>query len=453
MQKVHFIAIGGSVMHNLAIAMHEKGFEVSGSDDEVYEPAAGRLKEHGLLPQNEGWFPEKVNEQLDAVILGMHARPDNPELEKAKSLGIKIYAYPEYILTQALDKQRIVIAGSHGKTTITAMIMHVLKQCKRDFDYVIGAQVEGFDTNVKLTNASIIIIEGDEYLSSPINRTPKFLNYSHHIGLISGIAWDHINVYPTIDEYVKQFDLFADATPKAGTLIYCEEDDLVTVIGSKERDDVSRLEYKTHKHKVKNGITYLQLESGELPITLIGKHNMQNLNGAKAVLKTIGITNDAFYKAIATFGGASKRLEKIAERGETVVYKDFAHAPSKLKATTEALKEQYPDRRLIACMELHTFSSLNKKFIEQYKDTFQAADRALVYYNPKTIAHKKLEDVSVEEVKSAFNRSDLMVFTDSQKMQEILANESWQKTNLLLMSSGTFDGIDIQELAKSITKQ
>lgn len=452
-EKVHFIAIGGSVMHNLAIALHKKGLEISGSDDEIYEPSYSRLKENGILPEKSGWQPEKITKDLDAVILGMHARADNPELKRAQELGLKIYSFPEYIYQQSQDKQRIVIAGSHGKTTITSMILHVLKYFNKDFDYLVGAGIEGFDLMVKLTkNAPVIIIEGDEYPASPIDKNPKFLHYHHHIGLVSGIAWDHINVYPTFDAYVKEFDRFADMTPKGGTLIYCEEDHLASVICGKERTDVNRIEYKTPKYKIKENITYLDTEQGEIPLQIFGKHNMQNLEAARALLKNIGITNKNFYKAIQSFKGASNRQQLVAENSYTAVFKDFAHAPSKLEATTKAVKEQYKERKLVACFELHTFSSLNKSFLSQYQGCLNNVENAVVYFNPKTVEHKKLEPITKEDVISGFQRKDLKVFTDSNELQEYLLSLNWKDSNLLMMSSGNFNGLDYKAFAEKILK-
>ena len=451
-QKVHFIAIGGSVMHNLAIVLKEKGYQVTGSDDEIFEPSLSKLKRAGILPEKQGWDPGKITPELDAVILGMHAKADNPELLKAQELGLQVYSYPDYIFEQSKDKQRIVIAGSHGKTTITSIILHVLKYFNRDFDYLVGAQLEGFDTMVKLSDAPVIVIEGDEYLTSPLDRTPKFLKYRHHIGLVSGIEWDHINVFPTLEDYVKQFDYFADATPKAGTLIYCEEDSMATVICSKEREDVQRIEYKEHPSRIENGETYLITSHGDVAVQIFGKHNMQNLNGAKEVLKKIGITSKDFYKAIASFKGASNRLQLLNKSNDRAVYKDFAHAPSKLMATTRALKDQYKNRKLVACLELHTFSSLNKKFLTQYQGPFKKADIAIVYYNPKNLLLKNLESFSVADVKLAFGREDLLVFTDSIELRQYLMTLNWDNTNLLMMSSGKFGGISLQELSDHIVQ-
>lgn len=452
--QVHFIAIGGSVMHNLAIALHRKGYQVTGSDDEIVEPSKGRLAQLGLLPAEIGWFPEKIHPGLQAVILGMHARVDNPELLKAQELGIRIYSYPEYIYEQCVDKQRIVIAGSHGKTSITSMILHVLQYHNRKFDYVVGARLEGFETTVKLTDdAPIVVIEGDEYLSSPLDRRPKFLHYRHHIGLISGIAWDHINVYPTFDKYVRQFEEFADASPKSGTLIFDETDDLVAVICRKEREDVNSIEYNVHPHVIRNGQTFLiTSDDQEVPVRIFGEHNMKNLNGARMVCNRIGVSDDRFYEAIQTFKGAANRLELLGQNAHTTVYKDFAHAPSKLEATTHAVKQQFPNRKLIACLELHTFSSLNKNFLGQYRDTFNDADLSIVYYNPHTLEHKRMENLSEEEVRTAFNNPNLQVYTDSQQLLDFLLSQSWQDKNLLLMSSGNYNGTDMKAFAAQIVK-
>ncbi len=451
--KVHFIAIGGSAMHNLALALHHKGYIVSGSDDEIFEPSRTRLAKEGILPKELGWYPEKIDTSIDAVILGMHARIDNPELLKAQQLGLKIYSYPEYIYSQSVDKQRIVIAGSHGKTTITSMILHVLKFHNKKCDYLVGAQLEGFDTMVKLSDdAPIIIIEGDEYLSSPTDRTPKFLHYHHHIGLVSGISWDHINVFPTFDEYVRQFDAFADATPKGGILIYSEKDAAASVICGKEREDVQRIEYEAHKNEIKDGITYLINGNEKYALEIFGKHNMKNISGAKKVLEKLGINDSKFYEAIQSFKGAANRLEVLQKNHSTTVYKDFAHAPSKLKATTNAVKKQFSDRELTAVLELHTFSSLNKQFLSEYKDTFKAADEPIVYFNPHTVAHKKLEMITAEEVKKAFNNDRLKVYTNSTELQHDLLAKTWAKRNLLLMSSGNFDGLNLKELATNITQ-
>jgi len=452
LQKVHFISIGGAAMHNLAIALHHKGITITGSDDEIVDPSRSRLQNCGLLPAQEGWFPEKISTELDAVILGMHAREANPELQKAQQLGIRIYSYPEFVYEQSLNKQRIVIVGSHGKTTVTSIILHVLRHLNRKFDYLVGAQLEGFDTMVKLTeDAPLIVIEGDEYFASPIHRKPKFLYYQHHIGLMTGIAWDHINVYPDFDEYVKQFELFAEATPKAGSLIFDKNDDLVTVICRKEREDVSRLEYDVHPHVIKDGKTYLLTPDGrQVPIAIFGEHNMRNISGAQTLLERIGVSDAGFYEAISTFKGAARRMEVVGQNSYTIFFRDFAHAPSKLEATTHAVKTQYPSRRLVACMELHTFSSLNKNFLKEYKDTFEDADVAVAYFNPHTLAHKRLEPISEKDIKNAFNRSDLQVFTDSEALKSFLLAQNWQDTNLLMMSSGNYNGLDFQALSNQI---
>ncbi|MCU0430605.1 MAG: Mur ligase family protein [Cytophagaceae bacterium] len=451
-KRVHFIAIGGSAMHNLALALHQQGFHVTGSDDEINEPSRSRLAKAGLLPEQIGWFPEKINKDLSAVILGMHARIDNPELLKAQELGLPIYSYPEYLYKQSENKQRVVIAGSHGKTSITSMILHVLKFHQREFDYMVGAQLEGFDTMVKLSDAPVIVIEGDEYFASPLDRTPKFLHYKHHIGLISGIAWDHINVYPTFEEYVKQFEAFADASPKGSILLYSDNDDLAEYICEKERDDVTSIEYPAHKHEIIDGTTYLTSEFGRVPLQIFGKHNMRNISGAKLVCSKLGITDEMFYQAIRTFKGAANRLEVLNKNYSTIIFKDFAHAPSKVKATTNAVKKQYERKDLVAVLELHTFSSLTKEFLVQYKDCFKSADVPVVYFNPETIKHKKLQEINNKDVTEAFACDNLHVFTSSADLENYLKNIDWNGKNLLLMSSGNFGGIDLKALAKELVE-
>lgn len=453
-QKIHFIAIGGSVMHNLAIALKLAGHEVTGSDDEIFEPSRSALLKHGLLPEKDGWFPEKIDATTDIVMLGMHASKDNPELRKAQSAGVAIYSFPQYIYEHARDKQRIVIAGSHGKTTITAIIIHVLNHCGRKFDYVIGARVRGIEHTVQLTGeAPVIIIEGDEYLASALDPTPKFLRYQHHIGLISGIAWDHANVFPTEEEYVKQFDLFADQTPKGGILIYCEQDPLALMIGKKERNDVTEITYKSHSHTSdNNGHFYLTDGKEKHPISIFGSHNYQNISGAKEVLKRIGVSNEQFFQAISSFQGAAGRLEIIKETNSTTIYKDFAHAPSKVKATVKAVKEIHPSRDLVACVELHTYSSLSKKFLPQYKDSLKNAQVPVVYFNPDKVTAKKLESLSASDIHQAFANPGINVFDDAQKLKGFLLAQSWKNKNLLMMSSGNFGGIDMKELSDKLTQ-
>lgn len=451
--NVHFIAIGGSAMHNMAIAMHKKGFTVTGSDDEILEPSKSRLAAQGLLPDYEGWNVEKITPQLDAVILGMHARVDNPELIKAQQLGLKIYSYPEYIYEQTKDKIRVVIGGSHGKTSITAMILHVLHHRKVDVDYMVGAQLPGFDTMVKLTReAKIAVIEGDEYLSSPIDRRPKFHLYKPSIAVLSGIAWDHINVFPTFDNYVEQFKIFVGLIEKNGSLIFCELDEEVKKVAQLVREDIKKLPYQIPQHKIENGITKLITGGEAIPLRIFGDHNLMNMNAAKLACNQLGISDPDFYEAIQSFGGAAKRLELVSRNEVTAIYKDFAHSPSKLKATTQAVKKQFPDRELIACMELHTFSSLNQDFLEQYKGSMDLADKAIVYFNPHTIAHKKLKPITTDQVQKAFGREDLLVLTDSKEVLNTILGIDFQQKNLLLMSSGNFDGMDFKELGNKIVK-
>ena len=449
-QRIHFIAIGGSVMHNLAIALKAAGHEVTGSDDEIFEPSRTNLANQGLLPKQDGWFPEKLDASLDAIVLGMHSKANNPELIKAQELGLTIYSFPDYIYNQAKDKQRVVIAGSHGKTTITAMVIHVLNFFNKKFDYVIGAKVKGVENTVKLSDAPVIVIEGDEYLSSSLDPVPKFLKYQHHIGLISGIAWDHANVFPTEEEYVKQFDIFSDQTPKGGILIYCEQDPMAVIIGKKERTDVLAVSYKLHPHAQDGDKFFLTSGKERYPIKVFGSHNYSNISGAKEIVKKLGITNEQFYEAISSFEGAAGRLEKVFSSNSLNVFKDFAHAPSKVKATVKAVKEFGPQQELIACLELHTYSSLNKKFLPQYKDSLKYAQQAAVFFDPKKVSSKNLDPISEEDVQKAFRTPSLKVFTEADKLEDFLLDQSWKNKNLLMMSSGNFGGIKINELAHKL---
>ncbi|MFV0505544.1 MAG: UDP-N-acetylmuramate--L-alanine ligase [Bacteroidales bacterium] len=451
--RIYFIAIGGSAMHNLAIALHKKGLQVSGSDDAVFEPSRSRLAEYNLLPQRLGWYPENINSSIDAVILGMHARVDNPELLRAQELGLKIYSYPEYLYEQTKDKIRVVIGGSHGKTSITSIIMHVLKENNLSFDYMVGAKLEGFDTMVSLNKDSkIAIFEGDEYLSSPIDRRPKFHLYHPHVALLSGIAWDHINVFPIFEMYLEQFSIFANLIEKDGALFFYGGDEHLQDIAKELRNDIYTEAYTEHSSIIRNEKTLLISDNKEVPIEIFGKHNLQNIAGAKLVCNKVGITNEQFYRAISSFQGAARRLQLLASNNNCKVYYDFAHSPSKLEATTKAVKNQFPNKRLIAVMELHTFSSLKKEFLPQYKVCMNDADEAFVYYAPRTIKHKKLEPITEEQVAKAFDKEGLQVFTNSDELFDILKSKNTDETIFLLMTSGTFSGKDLQNFANDICK-
>lgn len=455
MKNVHLIAIGGSAMHNMALALHEKGFRVSGSDDEINEPSRSRLERVGLLPGQVGWFPEKLHAKLDAVIVGMHARADNPELLRAKELGLKIYSYPEYIYEATKDKTRIVIGGSHGKTTITAMLLHVFKHLGIETDFMVGAQLEGFSTMVRFSeSAKYAVIEGDEYLASPIDRRPKFHLYRPHVALLSGIAWDHINVFPTFAIYVEQFRQFIRLIEPGGCLVYCENDPVLQSLCLENlRDELQRIAYAVPQHRIENGVTYVKHHNTEFALKVFGDHNLMNLNGAMKVCEQIGISASDFLQAIQSFKGAAKRLELVHQSPAFNFYKDFAHSPSKLKATTTAVKKQFPNRELVACMELHTFSSLTEEFLNEYKGAMDLADKAIVFYNPHTIAHKKLQPITREQVLRAFNRKDMLVFTESKAVTDYLQTFSWNNKVLLMMSSGNFDGVDFKELAQTLKVQ
>lgn len=446
--KIHFIAIGGSAMHNLAIALHQKGFTVTGSDDYFFEPSKSRLDKYGLLPDEEGWHADRISGDIDAIILGMAAKLDNPELIKAQELGLKVYSYPEYLYEQSKTKKRVVIGGSHGKTSITAMILHVLNTVKMDFDYMVGAQLEGFETMVKITDAPIMILEGDEYLSSPLDRRPKFHLYQPDIALISGIAWDHVNVFPTYDNYVEQFKIFTDGVNES--IVYCDADPEVKKVVESSTNNIVKIPYSTPDHYIKEGTTYLKTLEGEIPLLIFGEHNLQNLFGAMLICKQLNISEKQFYSAIRSFSGASKRLELVKKNENSVVYKDFAHSPSKLKATINALKNQFPNRKLVACMELHTYSSLNESFLKEYDGSMREADLAKVYYNPDVLENKRLPPITKEQVANGFNQQNIEVYTDSTEMVSDLKVTNWEGTNLLLMSSGNFHGVDFMELAEDL---
>jgi len=447
--NVHFIAIGGAAMHNLAIALHNKGYKVTGSDDTIFDPSKSRLEVKGLLPNAIGWFPEKITSDLDAIVLGMHAKEDNPELLKAQDLGLKIFSYPEFLYEQSKHKTRVVIGGSHGKTTITSMILHVMHYHDRDVDFMVGAQLEGFDVMVKLTEDNdFIVLEGDEYLSSPIDRRPKFHLYKPNIALLSGIAWDHINVFPTYENYVEQFKIFIDSIVRGGSINYNEEDEEVKRVVLESENQIRKLPYNTPEYTVEDGVTLLETQDGPMPIEVFGAHNLNNLAGAKWICQHMGIDEDDFYEAISTFKGASKRLEKIAETSNSVAYKDFAHSPSKVEATTKAVKGQYSDRTLVACLELHTYSSLNAEFLKEYKGALDSADIAVVFYSPHAVEIKKLEAVTHNQIANAFQRNDLFIYTNPEDFENFLFSQNFENKSLLLMSSGNYGGLDFDEVNK-----
>jgi len=442
-KRVHLISIGGAVMHNMALCLYQLGYEVSGSDDEIFEPSKGRLSQAGLLPEKWGWYPENIHPDLDAVILGMHARPDNPELIKATELGLKVYSFPEFVYQQSKDKMRVVIAGSHGKTTSTAMLMHVLKEAGLKFDYLVGSQLAGFDTMVQLSDAPIIVIEGDEYLNSALDPRPKFLFYHAHIAQITGIAWDHINVFPTWENYVDQFRKFITTLPDNAVLTWFEEDNTLKELLAEEASQrLKSIPYQTLPHKIHNGETTVFWEGKSYPMQIFGAHNLQNMAGAMHLAEALGIDAATFLHQMSSFGGTARRLERMADTGSLIVFRDFAHSPSKLKATVESVKAQYADKKLIAAFELHTFSSLQRDFLDQYKDCLKEANEALVFYSPRVLKHKKLPELEPEEVSEAFG-DGVYVYTDSSMMEKFLRAKIGPNDVLLLMSSGTFEGMPL----------
>lgn len=440
--RVHFISIGGAVMHNLALALHHKGYQVTGSDDEIYEPARSRLEKAGLMPDLLGWHEDRIHTELDAIVLGMHARKDNPELVKAQSLGLRIYSFPEYMYEQTRNKKRIVIGGSHGKTSTTAMILFALKYHNIQFDYLVGSLIDGFDTMVGIhPESKIAVFEGDEYLNSALDPRPKFHIYHADVGIITGIAWDHINVFPTFENYLEQFAIFINGLPESGTLIYCADDKEVKNMCESQPIVATKIPYQSPAHKVENGQTFVQFQQGWTPLQIFGLHNLQNMMAAKFACIEAGLTETQFEEAIVHFKGTAKRLEVIAQKPNSTIYRDFAHAPSKLKATVNAVKQLHPERNLIAIYELHTFSSLNKAFLPHYSQTMEEADSKAVLFSPKTLAMKKMPELSITEVANAFGK-DVHVFTDKLELEQWIQNRYSGKEDILLMSSGTFDGMN-----------
>lgn len=445
--RVHFIAIGGSIMHNLAIALAKKGYLVSGSDDHIYEPSRTNLEKENLLPE-PGWDPARITEDIDAVVLGMHAKEDNPELKKAQEMGIRIYSYPEFIYEQATEKTRVVIGGSHGKTTITSMIMHVLKSIGREFDYLVGAKLDDFEHMVQLTkDAPLIIIEGDEYLASAVDQRPKFHLYKPHIALISGVAWDHVNAFPTFENYVEQFRLFIETIEPKGTLVYNKEDKTLQELVLEDKSKINKHGYRTPEYTINKGITYMHTHVGEVPLQVFGRHNLSNIAAAFTVCEWLGVERDEFYTAIRKFKGATRRLEYVASDNDSVVYQDFAHTPAKLRASIHALKEQFPDKALVAIIELHTYSSLNEAYLNEYRDTMQEAEYPAVFINREALKQRNAETITETTLKQAFNQPDLVYLDGIDRMKDYLADLSSTGKNLLFMSSGNYGGINLVNFA------
>jgi UDP-N-acetylmuramate: L-alanyl-gamma-D-glutamyl-meso-diaminopimelate ligase len=452
MKKIHFIAIGGSAMHSLAIALNEQGITVSGSDDAIFDPSKAKLAAKGLLPKEMGWFPEKIHQDLDAVVLGMHAKADNPELLRAQELGITVYSYPELLYQLTVNKTRVVIAGSHGKTTITAMVLHVLQSLGRGVDFMVGAPVPGFSNTVHLTDHNeFVVLEGDEYLSSPIDRRSKFLWYQPQIALISGIAWDHINVFPTYADYEAPFKSFISSITPGGVLIYNEEDPAVLQIALATDHVIRKQSYSKPKNQTFDGICHLETEEGLIPLEVFGAHNLSNLAGAQTICQFMGVEPIEFYEAIATFKGAARRLEKMGRGATSILFKDFAHAPSKVRATTAAVKKQFPTQKLLACLELHTYSSLDPAFINHYKKSLETADEALVFYDPEALKIKQRQVIPPDAIAAAFDHPNLRVFSVPQELHDFLYNQNYAHTVLLMMSSGNYGQLDWDRLVSIVS--
>jgi len=449
--KIHLIAVGGSVMHQLAIALQQKGYTVTGSDDEIFEPAKNNLEQAGLLPKQMGWNEENITPDIDAVILGMHAKADNPELAKAQQLGLKIYSFPEYIYQESRNKTRIVIGGSHGKTTTTSMVMHVFKEAGKPFDYLVGAKLEGFAQSVNITDAPVIICEGDEYPASTLEKRPKFHFLFPHIAVITGIAWDHINVFPTFEVYLAQFVIFINKIEPGGILIYNETDEVLkNLVEANQRSDIRYQPYNIPAHTITNGKTAVTIDNQTATIQVFGNHNLLNLHAAYYVCKEYRIATDVFLHAIATFTGAAKRLQLIAASNTINIYRDFAHAPSKVKATIEAVKEQFPQRKLFAILELHTYSSLNAAFMQEYAGAMDKADVAAVFYSKHALELKRMPLLAPESVINGFAKEGLLVFNDKAALWQWMQQQQYEQSCVLLMSSGNYDGLPIDAFASEM---
>ena len=434
-------------MHSLAIALKENGHEVTGSDDTIFDPSLTHLQKAEIYPTQMGWYPEKINQNLDGVIVGMHAKKDNPELLAAQKIGVSLFSYPQFITHYAMNKTRVVIAGSHGKTTITAMVLHVLNYHQKSVDYMIGAEIDGFDNSVYLSeNNEFILIEGDEYLSSPIDLRPKFHHYEPHIALISGIAWDHVNVFKTEADYIYQFKKFIDSITAGGVLVYNEQDDKLREIVNESENTIRKEPYGILDHLISEGVTYIDTDEGSIPLGFFGTHNLSNLSGAKWICQLMGINEDDFYQAIGGFRGASKRLERLVSGKTSYLFKDFAHAPSKVKATTQAVKEQFPGSKLLACLELHTYSSLDPSFICFYRNSLEESDLPIVFYNPEALKMKNLVPMSPEEIALAFDHPKLKVFTETKELKKYLLELDYHNSVLLMMSSGNYGGLEWGDL-------
>jgi UDP-N-acetylmuramate: L-alanyl-gamma-D-glutamyl-meso-diaminopimelate ligase len=456
--KIRFISIGGSVMHQLAIALKRKGYDISGSDDEIFEPARTNLQREGILPAEIGWYPDQVTKDLDAVILGMHAKADNPELLQAREMGLPIYSFPEYIFRESREKTRVVIGGSHGKTTTTSMIMHVLKQAGQQFDYLVGARIEGFDQSVNITDAPVVVCEGDEYPASAIEKRPKFHFLFPHIAVITGIAWDHINIFPTFENYVDQFRIFINKIESGGSLIYNEADEDLSVLVREMQSDsgghihtLKLLPYSTPPHAINEGLTSVTIEGHETTLKVFGGHNLMNIQAAWLVCRELGLDAAAFTQAIASFTGAARRLELLAKSEKATVYRDFAHAPSKVKATMNAVKQQFPGKKIVAVLELHTYSSLNENFMKEYKGVMDPSDEAAVFYSRHALELKRMPELPKDAVLRGFATEGMQVFNERGELEDWLRQLQYDGSVVLLMSSGNYDGMDLNELGRRIT--
>ena len=444
--KIHFIAIGGSIMHSLAIQLKKNGHIITGSDDVIREPSKSNLNHYDILPAKEGWCSKKISTDLDMVILGMHAKKNNPELLEAQKYNIPVISFPEFIFNSSKYKKRVVIAGSHGKTTITAMIIHVLNEYNIKFDYLLGAKIDALENQVKLDDSKLIIIEGDEYFSSAIDLKPKFMHYDPDVLVVSGVSWDHINVFPTKSSYESAFSkLLNHVIEKNGKIFYYTHD----LFLQKSLSAYNQLSqsYDSPRYIIKKGQFILVHKNENIPLNIFGKHNMENMEAARQVCQEIGVCESDFYKSIKNFKGASRRLNLIKEiENHSAVYYDFAHSPSKVFATVNAVKELYPDRFLIGCLELHTYSSLNVDFIPNYLNTLNNCSESWLYFDEQELQRKGFAKLDRKFLLRAFNHPNMTIINNKKLLRQKINQIELDNTNLLLMSSGNFSGLDIKSI-------
>lgn len=443
--RIHFIAIGGAIMHNLAIDLHKNGHTISGSDDQIFEPSFSKLKKYSLMPKNLGWNADFITDEIDLIILGMHAKEDNLELKKALELGLKIQSFPEFVASQITDKKRVAIAGSHGKTSTTAMLMHILKDNNFEFDYLVGSELPGYESMVKLSNAPLIVIEADEYLSSKLDQRPKFLWYKPQLSVITGIAWDHINVFPTFELYKKAFTDFIDSHQADSSIFFYQFDEELSKIINNSTYKCRPYTELTAKNQGQYSIV-LDNNEEEYYFPFFGNHFLQNASAAIHLAMELGLNQKDIYKALESFPGSAKRLELVWANDQLFIYRDFAHSPSKVMATIKAFSRQFKDYQVFFVFEPHTFSSQQIDFIQHYNKCFEDLN-AYIFMDKKAFALKNKPMLSGPDIENAFGTNSILN-SATELMKEIRkSSQKSKKTVWVLMSSGNMGGF-FQEIKK-----